>query len=29
MSGGPPGLELVEGVVGQRDVAEAEPPQQL
>ena len=29
VSGGPPGLELVEGVVGQRDLAEAEPPQQL
>ena len=29
VSGGPPGLELVEGVVGQRDLAEAEPPQHL
>ncbi|WP_244318179.1 hypothetical protein [Streptomyces brevispora] len=27
--GGPPGLELVEGVVGQRDLAEAESLKQL
>lgn len=29
VGGGPPGLELMEGVVGQRDLAEAEPLQQL
>ncbi|MFE9972047.1 hypothetical protein ACFYRD_15220 [Streptomyces hirsutus] len=29
VSGGLPGLELVEGVVGQRDLVEAEPTQQL